>query len=177
MMKKLYSLLIAMTLAFSVSCFLQEEEDEATPVGSGTVSVTLKYIGDTPTFGTVIAGDGGELGTGENYIYLYSTVGLKSNEPVPVHGNSSNDNTGTTAITINNIVPGSYYLAVCYDYRSASGEPALSKQNPYEFYDGGIGTPYVEDAVKVVIENGKTKSLSIELDDTWILPSRTFLTK
>lgn len=171
-MKKFYSLLIVMTLAFSVSCFLQDDEDEAAPVGDGKISVTVNYSGGSPTFGDVITGD--EVGTGKNYLYLYSTLGTKSNNPMPVYEGSSATN--NSAITISNIAPGSYYIAVCYDYRGATGEPALTQANPYELYDGSTGTPLISEATKVQIDAGVTKTLSIDFSTTWVLTNRNFLT-
>jgi hypothetical protein len=165
-MKKFYSLLIAMTLVFSVSCFLQDEEDEAAPVGSGTFEATVSYSGTTKTWGSYDTANPGNM---KNYIYLYSEIGQRSDTPAPVYEGSSATNDST--ITINNIAPGNYYVVVCYHYRAADpitlASPALSKDNPYEIYNGSSGTQAYTSGTTVSITNNNTTSLSIEFDDTW----------
>jgi len=128
-MKKFYSLVIAMTLAFSVSCFLQDDEDEAAPVGSGTVTVKATYTG-------TIKGDvvGVSDGTGKVFVYFFNT--LTTADAGIVYSAST-----AAAVSLNveetisksGIAPGTYYVLVFYDYKA--GAKDVNQTDRYELYN------------------------------------------
>ena len=155
-MKKIYALLIIALLALP-GCF---DDGDST-----ALKVTVNYTGTNPEYGDT---DGSSAGTAKNYVYLYEALGARSNspDPEPVYSTSLNSNNSSVAIDVD---PGEYYVAVCYDFRGASGDPKLTKQNPYALYISSTGetTPLITEAEKIAIADNETKNIFISFNHSW----------
>lgn len=147
-----------MTLVFSVSCFLQDEEDEAAPVGSGTLTAKVTYTGT-------------EGGPDDLYVFVYNSLSQTAPRSGIVYQGTATDITAATeyTITINNIAPGDYYVVALYDYH-LGGSNIITQTDRYEMYTASGGTNLVTNAEVVTISKDQTKELTISMDqDSWVI--------
>lgn len=148
--------------------------DDDSPIVPANLKITVNYTGVSPAFGAVHTSPG----TGKIYVYLYKSFGLKSNNPVPSY--SADSSTNNAVLDPGSIAPGTYYVAVCYDYRYTKKEKTtLEISNPYGIYDGDSNaTGYTVDAIPITLQERESKEISITFDSTYIMTTdSTFMPK
>jgi len=163
-MKKFLVLSIYIIFLFS-GCELEDNESNDEAVEAGTASIKVK-VKASAVWGT---SDPDEAGTQKNYVYLYQELGAKSNSLPKQYGSSSTlDN---TYILIEEVVPGDYYLVAFYDYSGGSKDDnVLNRGDYYSIYnDVSNNNPYVEDAIKVTIDENEIQKLEMTLSTTSVL--------
>jgi len=177
-MKKIISLvLLILNLIFFSGCVMEDDDNESVATGNASIKVT---VNSNDIWGTE---DEEDPGTKKNYVYLYEDLGSKSSSYPKKYSNSSETNSGI--ITIENIVPGDYYLVVFYDYSGGSKEDnVLNRGDYYSIYSSTSNeNPYVEDASKVSISENIIQELEINITSGNVLGKsgsgngRVFMTK
>ncbi len=152
-----------MILLFSVSCFLQDEDDETVPVGDNNLTVKATYIGST----TVENG-----ATGKIFVYLFQTLGTNARTGVIYKGSTDTPITplSESAIVMSNIAPGDYYVLTFYD--CASGSNIDNKGDIYVLYKSSKCT---KDATKISITSDITISENFD-DSNSLQQNSSFMT-
>lgn len=117
------------------------------------------------------------VGTRENYVYVFSSLAQKSDDnPVLYHGSSDTNN---SVITIDDIEAGTYYVVAFYDYRAGGNtENIFNRYDRYAIYaysaDAEAGTfnstPYFDKAAPVTITFNQTTEIILQINDkNWVL--------
>lgn len=154
------------SISFVDTNTLQADNAYMTPASTYTLTVNAAYTGTlhTPDPTTSI------------HVYLYSLLGTGTrNSYLPIYTGVSSAVTSTDpyAITINNVIPGNYYVLVFYNYShtdtSANND---SKDDRYRLYDNVVpaGTRCRGEADQLTI-SGPTDLSNISIDNTIYLRS------
>jgi hypothetical protein len=126
---------------------------------TGSLTVTATYTGTEPS---------SNIGSKKIYVYLFDALNTGTRDPLPIYSGST---TGAVAvsspsdITINNILPGSYYMVVFYDFRSGTNPDNQTDRyviyNNVEFPASGAST--------VTISTGPNSVTGISFGDGYQL--------
>ena len=114
---------------------------------SGSLTVHATYTGSEPTE---------NIGSRYLYVYLYESLGTGPHAAgsLPIYSTSTGGavDVGTEyAMTINNVLPGNYYVFVYYDFRSGSGTTPANQTDRYVLYNG---VPYTSTASTFSVSTG-----------------------
>lgn len=114
---------------------------------SGSLTVHATYTGSEPTE---------NVGSRYLYVYLYESLGTGPHAAgsLPIYSTSTGGavDVGTEyAMTINNVLPGNYYVFVYYDFRSGSGTTPANQTDRYVLYNG---VPYTSTASTFSVSTG-----------------------
>ena len=96
----------------------------------GSLTLTATYTGT--------AGTGSDLIANYIYVYLYDSLGTGTRSPLPIYTGSTGSavTVGNPAdITINNILPGSYYIVVFYNFAATGATNPDTRYDRYVIYD------------------------------------------
>jgi len=162
------------------------------PLASGTLF--LAYSGDTtgywcyPSVGgdgdpagedslynTLITSSTEDQGDKINVIYLYSTLGENASSYSVIYKGESEENNGI--ITINDIVPGAYYVVAFYDYSGGGNQTnILNRYDRYAIYTAAEpydstanSTPFQDRASAVTVSGNQTVEMTLEIKRDWVL--------
>lgn len=150
-------------ISFGDTSVLQTDAAYLTTAESGTLSVSATYNGPIPP-------DDANRGTMNICVYLYSVLGTGTrNQYMPIYtgvsGSPVTTTGGTATIDVADIIPGSYYVLVFYDYRT--GTNIDGRYDRYILYNG-VG--YTSTASTLTINSG-ANPLSVTFDGYWQLQS------
>lgn len=173
-MKKIIQILFAGILLLSISCKEDSDKDEVNPLaflaflGNSSLTVTATYSGSE------ITGIDPADGTGKIFVYLYRNLGTDTRDPEPAYkGSTENAVTLDTPanVTINNIIAGSYYVLVFYDY-AGGGKNDDNFNDRYVLYQG---TAYTSGASKFTISGDTNLDIGTFGDDNILGDGSVFM--